>query len=71
MQTGVIGKFLLPTVATPGLVVLDSGFKLINVLIPGEGTYAVRVTRRVRRPWEARPGWRILAAEYLHIARAK
>lgn len=53
-----------------GAVVLDRGFKLLNVLVPGEGTYAVRVTRRVRRPWEAKPGWRVLAAEYLHIARA-
>ncbi len=42
----------------------------LNVLVPGEGTYAVRVTRRVRRPWEAKPGWRVLAADYLHIARA-
>jgi hypothetical protein len=53
-----------------GAVVLDRGFKLINVRVPGEGTYAVRVTRQVRRPWEATPGWRVLAADYLFIARA-
>ena len=62
--------FDLPTSIARGLVVLDKGFKLINMLIPGEGTYAVRVTRRVRRPWEARRGWRILAVDYLYIARA-
>ncbi|MDY3555582.1 hypothetical protein R5W24_004725 [Gemmata sp. JC717] len=53
-----------------GPVVLDRGFKLINVLVPGEGTYAMRVTRRVRRPWEANSGWRVLAADYIQIARA-
>ena len=62
--------FDLSTTAARGFVVLDKGFKLLNVLIPGEGTYAVRVTRRVRRPWEARRGWRVLAVDYLYIARA-
>jgi hypothetical protein len=60
-------------IATPGVsgrVVHDRGFKLINVLIPGEGTYAVRVMRGVRRPWEAKRGWQVLAVEYFHIARA-
>lgn len=60
----------LPASGVRGLVVLDRGFKLVTILIPGEGTYAVRVTRRVRRPWEAKPGWRVLAADYLYIARA-
>lgn len=63
-------QFDLPTSYARGLVVLDKGFKLINILIPGEGTYAVRITRRVRRPWEARSGWRVLATDYLYIARA-
>jgi hypothetical protein len=62
--------FALPASVARGLVVLDRAFKLINVLLPGEGTYAVRVTRRVRRPWEAKPGWRILAADYLYVSRA-
>jgi hypothetical protein len=62
--------FNLPTSTASGLVVLDKGFKLLNMLIPAEGTYAVRVTRRVRRPWEVRRGWRILAVDYLYIARA-
>ena len=60
-------------VSVPGVsgpVVLDRGFKLVNVLVPGEGTCAVRVARRVRRRWEARRAWRILATDYIHIARA-
>jgi hypothetical protein len=52
-----------------GRVVHDRSFKLINVLVPGEGTYAVRVLRG-GRPWEAKRGWRVLAVEYFHIARA-
>lgn len=64
-------RFDLPATVMPGLVIMDRGFKLINVLVPGEGTYAVRVMRRVRRPWEARPGWRVLAADYIDIARAQ
>lgn len=53
-----------------GAVIMDRGFKLVNVLIPGEGSYAVRVMRAVRRPWEAKIGWRVLAADYIQIARA-
>jgi hypothetical protein len=63
-------SFDITVPGSSGAVVLDRGFKLINVLVPGEGTYAVRVTRRVRRPWEAKPGWRVLAVDYFHIARA-
>ncbi len=62
--------FDLATSNVRGSVVLDKGFKLINMLIPGEGTYAVRVTRRVRHSWEARPRWRVLAIDYLYIVRA-
>ncbi len=41
--------FDITATGVSGSVVLDRGFKLINVLIPGEGTYAVRVARRVRQ----------------------
>lgn len=60
-------------ISTPGVtggVVLDRGFKLINVLIPGEGTYAVRVMRGGRRSWEAKRRWRVLATEYFLISRS-
>ena len=63
-------RFDLAASNVGGSVVLDKGFKLINVLIPGEGTYVVRVTRRGRRSWETRARWRILAVDYLYIVRA-
>ncbi|QJW98801.1 hypothetical protein [Frigoriglobus tundricola] len=63
-------RFDISAPGVSGAVVVDRGFKLINVLVPGGGTCAVRVTRRVRRPWEAKPGWRMLADDYFHIARA-
>lgn len=53
-----------------GAVVLDRGFKLVDGLVPGEGVYAVRVARRVRRPWEAKARWRVLAADHIAITRA-
>lgn len=63
-------RFDVSAPGVSGAVVFDRGFKLINVQVPGEGTYAVRATRRVRRPWEAKPGWRVLAVDDFHIARA-
>lgn len=63
-------RFDISTPVVGGLIVPDRSFKMMNVLLPGEGTYAVRVARGVRRPWEAKRGWRVLAVEYFHIARA-
>jgi hypothetical protein len=60
-------------ISVPGVsgpVVLDRGFKPINVLAPGEGTYAVRVARRVRRLWEEKRRWRTSATDYIRILRA-
>ena len=62
--------FDLPTSAVRGSVVLDRGFKLLNVLVTGEGTYTVRVARRVRRRWASRPVWRVLGVDFLSVRRA-
>ncbi|VTU01529.1 unnamed protein product [Gemmataceae bacterium] len=63
-------RFDLAAAGVRGSVILDKGFKLLNVLVPGEGTYAVRVLRRVRRRWNGRSTWRVLGVDYLRIARA-
>jgi hypothetical protein len=62
--------FPVCTTALPGPVVIDRGYKLLNVQLPGEGEYAVRVLQAVKRRWEPRPGWRVLAAEYFWVERA-
>jgi hypothetical protein len=50
-------------------VILDQSFKLRDVSIPGEGTYAVRVERRYRpSPWQ-RPRWRPLGTDYILVTR--
>jgi hypothetical protein len=59
----------LPTVVAAGDVILARGFKLVDLDVPGEGTYAVRVARRVRRPWEAKAGRRVLGADYFQVRR--
>lgn len=62
--------FLLPTANSDGILVLDKGFKLINMMIPEEGTFAVRVHRRVRsRSWSP-PDWRVLATEWICFSRS-
>ena len=53
----------------PGWVVDDRGFKLLFVVCPGEGKYAVRVWRRSRRGWQTGPDWRLLATEYFSVTR--
>ncbi len=60
----------LPAVPNPGLVVIDHGFKLRNVVVPGEARYAVRVSRKVGRRWDGTRRWRILAADHLDVRRA-
>lgn len=61
--------YALPTVVAAGDILLDRSFKLGDVFLPGEGTYVVRVIRRVRRPWEVSSGWRVLAADYFYVRR--
>lgn len=63
-------RFDLPFTGEAGRVVMDRGFKLLNVRLPGEGEYAVRVLRRVRRRFAARAEWRVLAGEYFAVTRA-
>jgi hypothetical protein len=71
-------RFDLPFLNQSGRVVLDRGFKLMNVLLVGEGEYAVRVLRprRQRRQyntgskWQESAEWRILAADYFAVGRA-
>jgi hypothetical protein len=62
---------VVPTVVAPGPILVDTSFKLMNVVVPDVGTYAVRVLRRRRRrPWENKHGWRRLATEYFFVVRA-
>lgn len=62
--------FALPSLADPAGVLVDKSFKLAGIDLPGEGVYAVRVARRVCRPWRAKPEWRVLGSDYFSITRA-
>ena len=59
----------LPTVEIAGPIVVATSFKLMNVVVPAEGLYAVRMVRRVRRRWEEKASWRLLATDFLWIER--
>ena len=59
----------LPAVTTPGPFVIDVGFKLHGVVVPGEALYAVRVGRKDRRRWDGKRPWRVLAADHLDVRR--
>jgi hypothetical protein len=61
--------FALPTLQSPGPFVVDRTFKLQNVVVPGEGSYVVRLSRRVRRRWDGARPWRVLGADYLYVGR--
>lgn len=63
-------RYPVTTVRQPGLVVLDRAYKLLNITLPAAGVYVIRVLRRVRRPWELKPEWRVLATEYIAVVRA-
>lgn len=60
--------FRLPT-AGPGPFVLDLGFKLHNVVVPGEAVYAVRVSRRTRPRWDGARRARLLATDHVRVTR--
>jgi len=68
----------LPFQNQPGWAVLDHAPKLMNVLLVGEGDYAIRVLRpRRRRPqydtgssWKGSAEWRVLSADYFAVRRA-
>lgn len=59
-----------PTAHSDGVLVLDKGFKLINMMIPEEGTFAVRVHRRIRPHSWSPPEWRVLATEWICLSRS-
>jgi hypothetical protein len=69
----------LPFPNQPGHVVLDRGIKLMDVLLVGEGEYAIRVLRPRRRrqqydtgsAWQGAAEWRVLAADYFVVGRVR
>ena len=61
--------FALPLIEDKGVLFIDRSFKLVNLMIPGDATYAIRVMRRSRQaPW-MKPYWKTLATEYVLFSR--
>lgn len=52
----------------PDEVVREQVFRLVNITIPGEGMYAVRVCVRGKRDGY-RPAWKVLGADFFRIER--
>lgn len=63
-------QFLLSTLSPSGTLVVDRSVKLVNMSLPGPGTYCVRVLRRAKRVWDHRPQWRVAKVEYFSVERA-
>jgi hypothetical protein len=64
-------RVLLPTVVSLGPILVDKPYKLMNVVVPAEGTYVVRVLRRQKtRSWDGKARWRLLATEHFYVERA-
>jgi hypothetical protein len=59
---------VFPVSFDPAERVREEPFRLINVHLPGEGLYAVRVCRRVRHRWKGMR-WRVLGADYFRVVR--
>jgi len=47
----------------------DRVFRLINVRLPGEGDYAVRVCRQFRHKWRGER-WRVLATDFFRVVKS-
>ena len=61
--------FALAPRTKPPLEFLDRSFKLMNVRLPAEGLYAIRVSRCTKaEPWQGKR-WRVLATEYVFVQR--
>lgn len=60
-------RFVVPF--HPDEVFREHVFRLKNVRIPGEGTYAVQVCRRSRHNWKGF-GLRVLGTDYFHVVRS-
>ncbi len=63
-------RFGVPSATAARFLVVDQGFKMLNVSLPGEGTYAVRVSKQFRKPWEAKTRWILLATDYFLVEKA-
>ncbi len=62
--------FGLPTGQAAGSDVFDLGFRLEDIVVPGEGVYAIRVARRRRPSWSGPARWQVMSREYFQIERA-
>lgn len=52
----------------PTAPVREDVFRLVNIPVPGEGLYAVRVCRRVRHRWKGLR-WRVMKSEFFQVVR--
>lgn len=64
-----VNNFRFPVQVGQDAVAHDHVFRLVNIQIPGEGQYAVRVCRWGRHSWKGE-GWRVLATDYFLVIRS-
>lgn len=64
-----VNEFLFDVRFAPVDVFRDRVFRLLNVRLPGEGDYAVRVCRRGRHKWKG-DRWLVLATDYFRVEKS-
>lgn len=64
-----VNEYLFEVPFQPSEIFRDRVFRLVNVRLPGEGDYAVRVCRRARHKWK-RDRWRVLATDYFRVVKS-
>lgn len=63
-------RFAVPFSGQPGQVVLDLSYKLMNIVLPSDGVFAVRVLRRGKNRYTGDPVWRVLATDYFEVIKS-
>ena len=64
-----VNSYLFNVPFQTGEVFRDRVFRLLNVHLPGEGDYAVRVCRKVRHRWKGER-WRVMATDYFRVVKS-